>query len=165
MGELPVQLNGPFGPLKPRPVKDRGTQFDDRGVQQTQRMLKAKPAPFGRRHTLAPGQQIVEHRFKHLPWSVGIGIGQGRAGRRLPQAQMHQLPEAGRQPAADLPEGVRRAHLAKQHRDELVPAGEPFGRMLRPMLPHGARKGMPINQGQKLRKTTGDSYHGITSGL
>ncbi len=85
---------------------------------------------------------------------MGIGIGQRRASRRPLHAEMDQLAEGGRQAAANLSERVRAPHLAKQHRDEMIPAAEPLRRSLRGVLPNGARKIHAINQGQNLRSNS-----------
>jgi len=53
---------------------------------------------------------------------------------------MHQSAEAAGQSVADLAQGVSAAELAKQHRDELRPAGEPLGVTLGAMLLHECRK-------------------------
>ena len=49
---------------------------------------------------------------------------------------MHQAAETAGQPVADLAQRIGAAELAKQHRDELRPAGKPFGGALGAVLLH-----------------------------
>src|ERR1700737_4067637 len=49
---------------------------------------------------------------------------------------MNQAAQTAGQPVADLAQGVGAAELAKQHRDELGPAGKPLGRALAAMFLH-----------------------------
>jgi hypothetical protein len=70
-----------------------------------------------------------------------------------------RLTERGGQATADLAERVRAAHLTKQHGDEMIPAAKPLGGSLRGVLPDGASEVCAINQGEDLRKATGDGYH------
>jgi hypothetical protein len=147
MIELQMQLDRALRALKPRPVEHRRAQLDDRGIQQPQGMREAKPPPLRRGQGLAAAQDVVEHRLKQLPGAMRIGIGQ-RGPRRTPvDPQMHEFAESRGQPAADLAQRVGGAYLAKQHRHELVPTGEPLRGMLGPMLPHRFREGRAINQG------------------
>jgi hypothetical protein len=86
-GEMPlviqqqVQLDRSFGASILRPVKDRHTQGDHRGIQAHQLVLKAKfllplPALAGG-HALALLQQLIEDGLVQLPGSVFIGVRQG----------------------------------------------------------------------------------------
>ncbi|MBI3806397.1 MAG: hypothetical protein HY281_02620 [Nitrospirae bacterium] len=74
---------------------------------------------------------------------------------------MHEFAEGRRQAAADLSERMRAAHLTKQHGDEMIPAAESLGRSLSLVMPYGTSEPRAIDQGQDLRKTTGNGYHTI----
>ena len=67
-----------------------------------------------------------------IPSSSSIGARERRAaGRRRPE--MRQLALETRQAAADLAQRMRPPELGKQHRHELIPAGEAAG------MPRGVR--------------------------
>ena len=80
--------------------------------------------PTGR---LALVQKMEEHLLIQLPWPVLVGIGQRRSLRGIADAKMLQLPQAGSEATANLPERVGLAELAKEHGDKLIPAGESLG--------------------------------------
>ena len=72
---------------------------------------------------------------------------------------MDHLAEGSGQAAADFSKRVRAAHLTKRRRHQVVPAAEPLGRPLSGVLPNGTSKVRAIDQGENLRKATGDGYH------
>ncbi len=61
--------------------------------------------------------------------------------------------------AADFTQTVGTAQLTKQHRHQLVPALEAFGRLLGLQFEDRLGKMLAINQRNYLRKTTGCLYH------
>ena len=56
-----------------------------------------------------------------------IGVGQGGPAGRFGDAEMDQTAQATGQAIADVAQGVGPAQLAKEHGDELGPAGEALG--------------------------------------
>ncbi len=156
-----MQLNRPLGPLKSSPIEHGRTQLNDRRIQGPQRMLEPEPPAFESGHGLTLGKNLVEECFVQLPGAMGIGIRERRASRCAPHAEVNQLAEGGRQAAANFAERMRTAHLAKHHRDKMLPATEPLRRALSGVLPDGTGEVRAIDQGEDLRKATGDGYHTV----
>ncbi len=119
-----MQLDRALGPAKRRPLEDLSAEINDGGVERHQLVLE--PKLLLARNGPAAVQQVIEHLLVELPRPVLVGVGQRRAlGHRDPQ--MGQLALTARQPSADLAYRVRAPELAKQHRHELAPTGEPAG--------------------------------------
>ncbi|MDH7504277.1 MAG: hypothetical protein QHJ82_16390, partial [Verrucomicrobiota bacterium] len=68
----------------------------------------------------------VQQTEKQIPVEsggpMGVGVGQGRAPRRLGDAQVAELAQRASQPAADFPQAMRPAQLAEEHGHKLRPA-------------------------------------------
>lgn len=161
MIELQMEFDRALRPLKPSPIEHRGTQLDARRIQRPQGIFEPEPSAFQGGHGLPASEHLVEERLIQLPRAMGIGIRERRAGGRPPYPEVDQLAESGGQATADLPERTGAAHLTKQHRHALLPAAEPLGRSLGGMLSDGAREVRAIDQGEDLRKATGNGYHTI----
>jgi hypothetical protein len=73
---------------------------------------------------------------------------------------MAQLALAGRQPPADLAQGVSLPQLAKQHGNELAPAGEAARVPLRPVLPYQLLELQAWKELEKLGENAAYSIHG-----
>ena len=56
-----------------------------------------------------------------------VGVGQGGPAGRLGDAEMDQAAQTTSQPIADLAQGIGASGLAKEHGDELRPAGKSLG--------------------------------------
>ena len=87
-----------------------------------------------------------------------VGIGQGGSTGRFGDAEVDQTAQATGQAVADIAQGIGPAELAKEHGDELGPAGEAFGGALGVMFLHqrgelGAREML-----EQLIKETGGLY-------
>ena len=158
---MEIELDRPLGPDEGGPIEHCGTQLDERRIQGPQRMLEPEPPTLQGRHRLTSGEHLIEERLVHLPRSMGIGIRECRAGWGPSHAEVHQFAEGCGQPPTNLAEGVRAPHLTEQHAHELLPTREPFGPTLSLVLPHGASESRAIDQGEDLRKTTGNGYHTI----
>ena len=133
-----MQLDGAFGAPELGPIEQRGAQVDDAGVQTQQLVFETELV--ARRRAAALRQQLLKDGFVDLPGALPVGVGQRRARRSGGQAQMPRLALAGRQAAADLAQRLGTAELAKQHGDELSPAGEAAGVALPAMLADGLFK-------------------------
>ena len=71
---------------------------------------------------------------------------------------MHQATQTAGQPVADLAQGVGAAELAKQHGDELRPAGKPLGSTLAAMFLHQRGKLGPGKMLEQLIEQAGYLY-------
>jgi hypothetical protein len=71
---------------------------------------------------------------------------------------MHQTADTAGQPVADLAQRVGAAELAKQHRDELRPTGEPLSGVLGSMLLHERGKLGPGKMLEQLIEQAGYLY-------
>ena len=71
---------------------------------------------------------------------------------------MHQAAQTAGQPVADLAQGVGTPQLAKQHRDELRPAGKPLGGALSAMFLHQCGKLGPGKMLEQLIEQAGCLY-------
>jgi len=156
--EQQMQLHRSFRAPILGPVEDTGAEFDQRGIQAQQLVLKAEPVPSG--DHAATVEQLIEHALVQLPGAVLVGVGQGRALGRVGQAQMPQLAFTGGQAAADFAQRLRSAQVAKQHGHELPPAREAAGMALGPVLDDGPLKLVPGKQLQHLAENARYSYHG-----
>ncbi len=115
-----MELDGALGALELGPIKQRGAQIDDAGVQTQQLVFETELV--ARRRAAALRQQLMKDRFVDLPRALPVGVGQRRARRCGGQAQVPQLAFAGRQTAANLTQRLGAAELAEQHGDETVPS-------------------------------------------
>ena len=161
--KLQVQLDRALGPAVPRPVEDLLAKVDHRGVDHAQRVLEPEGTPPLGRQNPAPLEQLLENAPVELPRPVRVRIGQRRALRRFLQPQMHHFAQRRAQPAADLPQRVRRTQLAEQHRHELVPAAETLRPALRVQIPHRTVEPVPVNHRKHLRKAARHAYHNLAS--
>jgi len=84
-------------------------------------------------------EQLLEQRGG----AVLVGVGQGRAARRMGDSHMHQSPQTTPQTVADLAQRVSTSELAKQHGDELRPAGKALNSTLGGVLFHQCGKLSP----------------------
>jgi len=89
---------------------------------------------------------------------VRIGVGE-RGPLRGRDPQVVELPLAGGQPPADLPQGVGAAQLAEQHSDKLAPAGEAPGVALGPRLLDGPLEVHPREELEELTEDTREPTH------
>ncbi len=80
--------------------------------------------------------ELLEEALKQLPGTMLVRISQGRALGGVGQTQVTQLAFASGQAPADFAQRVRLPQLAKQHGDELAPAGEAARVPLGSVLPH-----------------------------
>src|SRR5581483_10965840 len=158
MIEQQMQLDGSLGAPVLGPVEDRGAEFNQRGVQAQQLVLKAEAVPAGDR--TAAAEQLIEDALVQLPGAVLVGIGQGRALGRVRQPQVPQFAFAGGQATANLAQRLRPAQVAEQHGHKLPPAGKSAGMTLGPILDNGPFKLVPGKQLQHLAENAGYSYHG-----
>ena len=156
-----MQLDRPLGAPEVRPVEQRRTQIDDRGIQTHQLVLEPKlPPPL--RQGLAACQQFLEHRAIELPGAMRVGVGQRRAARRG-DAQVLELAFTPAQPATNLSQGMGAAELAEQHRHKLAPAAEPAGVALRVRALHQPLGLRPRKQLEQLAEHAAKSTHGCAS--
>lgn len=72
-------------------------------------------------------QRGPEQFFEQGGGAMLVGIGQSGSAGRLGDAEMDQTAKATGQAVADVAQGVGPAQLAKEHGDELGPAGEALG--------------------------------------
>ena len=159
MIQLQMEFHGALAPLESGPIEHRGTELNDRGVEGSHGVLEPEPPTFQGRDGLATAEDVIEEGLVQLPGPMGIGIGQRGPRRRPTDAEVDQLPESGVQAAADFAQRACAAHLTKEHGHEMIPAAEPLGRSLSGVLPDGTREVRAIDQGENLRKATGDSDH------
>src|SRR5437879_8033020 len=153
-----MQLHRAFGAPILRPVEERGTEFNQRGIEAQQLVLEAEAVPSG--DFAAAAEQLIKHAAVQLPGTMLVGIGQGRAFGSVGQSQMPQLAFAGGQAAANLTQRLRSAQVAEQHGHELAPAAEPAGMALGPVLDDRPLKLGAGKQLQHLTENAGYSYHG-----
>ena len=159
MIEQQMELHRPLGALVARPVEQRSTEVDHRGVQGQQAVTKTETP--GRVHPARTALiKLFENALEQLPGPVPVGIGQGGARRSVAQAQMAQFALAGRQSPADFAQGVRLPQLAKQHGDELPPASEATPVPLGPVLLHELLEFQARKKLEKLRENAAYSVHG-----
>jgi hypothetical protein len=85
-------------------------------------------------------QRGPEQFLKQGRRTVLVGVGQSRSAGRFGDAQMHQAPQTTCQAVADLAERIRTPKLAKQHGDELRPAGKSLCGAFRTVLLHQCGK-------------------------
>jgi hypothetical protein len=159
MIELQVELDGAFRPLKPSPIKHRGTKLNNRGVEGSQGMCEPEPPPFGCCDRLTTGEDLIEEGLVELPGPMRIGIGQRGASRRPSDAKVDQFAQGRGQTTTDFAQRVRTPHLTEQHRHKVLPASKSLGRSFRGMLPNSTREVRTIDESEDLRKATGDGYH------
>jgi hypothetical protein len=147
-------LHRAFGAPILRPVEERGTEFNQRGIEAQQLVPEAEAGPSG--DFAAAAEQLIKHAAIQLPGTMLVGISQGRAFGSIGQSQMPQLAFAGGQAAANLTQRLRPAQMTEQHGHELAPATDPAGMALDDCpLKLGAGK-----QLQHLTENAGYSYHG-----
>ena len=118
-----VQLRRAFGLLVFCPIKHGGAEFDDGAVDAQQWIAKTETVSRARR-LLATSKQNTEDLLIQLPGSVLIGISERGLVGRLRNAEMLQLAFTTREAAANLTQRTGLPQLAKQHRNELAPAGK-----------------------------------------
>jgi hypothetical protein len=88
-----VKLNGPFGTPELRPREQRQTEGYGGAIQGEQFVLESEfVLSWGCALTHSEG--LVEKISKHLPGSMGIGIGEGGLAGRILHPQMSELPQA-----------------------------------------------------------------------
>jgi hypothetical protein len=80
MIELEAQFDGALRPLKPRPIKDLRTEFDEAAIQRPQRVFEPKAPTLRGSQNLTAVEQVIEDGLVQLPRSVCIGVRQGGAG-------------------------------------------------------------------------------------
>jgi hypothetical protein len=131
MVQQQVKLHGPFGLSVLCPVKQRGAQPDERGIQAEEPVLEPELA-LAELQSLATTQELIKQLLLELPGPVLVGVGQGRSFGGILDAQMPGLAETAGQAAADLPQGVGLSQLAEHHGHELFPAAEALGAFLGP---------------------------------
>ena len=159
--EQAVQFDGALGAAELGPVEHGGAQVDDRRIQADELVFKPELAAAGDLG-LAAAEQGLEHGAVQLPRPMLVGVGQGRAGRRL-DPQVLELALATAQPPADLSQRVGAPELAEQHGHELAPAGEAARVALRPgLLDQGLELG-PRKQLEELAEHAGEFPHGWAS--
>ena len=100
--------------------------MDHGRVQDDPRVAQPETAAFPR-HLLATLIERLKYALVQLPEAVLVGIGQGRALRRLGDSQVAELAFAAGQSPADLTQGLGLPELAEKHGHELSPAGEASG--------------------------------------
>jgi hypothetical protein len=83
--------------------------------------------------------------------AVFTGLEQGCPGRAVLLVRRVALQNAGRA-AADLPQRLRLAQLAKQHADEMLPRAEAFAMLVVAVLVNQLPKIMPIKKSYNLSK-------------
>jgi hypothetical protein len=152
-----VQLHRPLRATKGRPRKHLGTQFDQRGIQAQQLVLKPKLPRT--RDGLTPREQLVEHRLIQLPRPMLVGVGERRPGRGR-DAQMRETALATGQPADDLTQRLRLPEVAEQHGDELPPARKAPCVTLRVRLFNRALKFGARKQVEQLTENAAKSHRG-----
>jgi len=156
-----VQLHRPLAAAVQRPVEDAQTQRDHGRVQTEQLVFEAE-LPLATLCRLRPAALIetLEHGLEQRPWTVLVGVGQRGALRRGIDAQVAELPFAGRQSAGDLAQCLRMPQLAKQHRNELGPAAKATCVALSLMLSYSGLKLQAGELLQHLRENAAYSIHG-----
>ena len=165
MIEKQMELDGTFCPSEVSPVEQRKRQADDARVQTDQLVLEPEllaGSPSGNRR-LALAEQLLEHGLVERPWPVSVSLGQRGALRRVWNAQVLELPLAAGQAAADLAQAVRTPELTEEHRDELAPAGETLGCIVRTMFLGGLLELEAREELQQLREDATKSGNGWTS--
>src|SRR5690606_39036567 len=71
-------------------------------------------------------KKLRENLFEKLPWPLGIGVGEGRSGGGLADAEVVKFPFRTRQPVAYLQQAIRSTQLAEKHCDKLRPTVKPL---------------------------------------
>ena len=103
MVEEEVELDRPLCLTESGPIKQRGAEIDDRGVQ-TEELILETELLLARGDGPALLKKLVQHLLVELPGTFLIGIGQrGPRGGNV-DAEMLQLSETTRKAAAYLPE-------------------------------------------------------------
>ena len=126
MVQKKVKFDGSFGSAELGPIKHFQTQIDGGRIHADQFVFKPKlPLPDFDLNS-APVKEFQKNMVIKLPWTMLVGIGQGRMTRSR-NAQMFQLPLAASKASGNLPEGMGATQLTKQHGDKLTPAGKSFG--------------------------------------
>ena len=159
MIEQQMQLHRSFRAPVQRPVEDRSTEFDQRGVQREQFVFETEAVRAG--HFAAAREQLIEHAAIELPGTVFIGVGQRGALRRVGQPQMPELAFAGSQAATNLAQGLRAAQMAEQHGHKLAPTTEPAGVALGFVL---ADCGLKLDSRKQLQPLTENAAYSIHGG-
>jgi hypothetical protein len=162
MIKLQVQFNRLLCPPKMGPVKGLQTQINHGGIQTPQRILEAKLLSFRACQGLSLRQNLIKQGLIELPRTMGIGISQRRSLRSRFHPQMSHFSQGRCQTTANLPQRMCRPHLAKKHRDKLIPTTKPFDPFFRLMLLDCHHKIFAIYQIQDLPKTTTCVYHCVT---
>ena len=72
-------------------------------------------------------QRGPEQFFEQGGGAVLVGIRQGGSAGRFGDAEMHQTAQTTGQAVADVAQGIGATQLAKEHGDELRPAGKALG--------------------------------------
>ena len=74
-----------------------------------------------------PRQRGPEQFLEQSRRTMLVGVGQSGSAGRFSDAEMDQAAQTTRQPIADLAQGIGASELAKEHGDELRPAGKSLG--------------------------------------
>ena len=97
------------------------------------------------------------------PRPLRIGVAQGRAPGRGPDAQMRELSLAALEPSFDFAKRLGLGELAEEHGDELVPRPEALAGLVAAMLVGDALEKRPIDDGKYLAKQAACPIHDLAS--
>ena len=129
------------------PGKHGQAQRDGCAVQRKQLVIEAELALLAFHASMVSLQHRIEKVPIHLPWPVGIRIGQCRLLRRLLKPKMLQLPHTTGKPSADLPDTLGLCQLTEQHRYEMRPGTVSLCLPFSIMIDYQTMKFMTIYQG------------------
>ena len=146
-----------FGLTEAGPVEQRDRKIDQGRIQGIQLVAKTEAMP--RRLLAAAIQELIEDILIELPGTLAVRVGERGLLRCLLQAKMNDLAETALETATDLPQAMRLGQLAKEHGDELIPAGESLGSMLGTGPLNGSLEVLAGEELQKLAKEAGYAYH------
>jgi hypothetical protein len=121
-----MKLNGSFGLPEPGPIKHGQAQINGTGIHADQFVLEPELSLSDFDLYPAPIKELDKDMLIQLPWTVSVGISQGRMTRGS-NAQMLQLPLAASKASDNLTEGMGSAQLAEEHGHKLVPTRESLG--------------------------------------
>jgi len=122
--EEQMELDGSLRSPKLGPIEDRDAQVDDRRVEREKAPVESESVL--RRVHPAAIAETDEQVPVEGPGPVLIGVRERRAGGSR-DPEVAQLAFGRGQAVADLAKRLRPPEMAEEHRDELLPAGEPSG--------------------------------------
>ena len=155
-----MRFHAALGTTELSPWKHREAQRDGGRIQRQQLVLEpefmlagAQPLVLAKARQRGP-EQFLEQGCR----AVLVGVGQGGSAGRFGDADMHQTAQATGQSVADVAQGIGAAQLAKEHGDELCPAGKALGGALGVMFFHQCGELDPGKMPEQLIEEAGSLY-------